>query len=218
MVVFRDLLAREMPWLWELRAFEEPFIWATTTYAEVEEEEKQDAELQEWRDRARYIMRTELPEVLDAWEAEVTEVLSRRRGFLEKGRTAALEKIVSVAPGEMPEGAWVDWHQVFVRIRREWGQLKGLRNRRRIWKDVEKLVERLDKYTREDDRDDDSSSSEDDDNEDEDRDEGAEEDGEDEDENEDDGNTDEAAGDGKDGVGKTQVTPGILLRLHLEER
>ncbi|RAK74662.1 F-box protein [Aspergillus fijiensis CBS 313.89] len=44
------------------------------------------------------------------------------------------------------ERANTDWHRVFFRVKSQWVQLKGLRNRRRIWGDVEEIIRRIERY------------------------------------------------------------------------
>ncbi|KAJ5296360.1 uncharacterized protein N7443_007253 [Penicillium atrosanguineum] len=36
-----------------------------------------------------------------------------------------------------------DWHRLFTQIKRNWPKLKGLRNRKRIWEDVEAIIRRI---------------------------------------------------------------------------
>lgn len=42
-----------------------------------------------------------------------------------------------------------NWHQVYVQIKQNWDRLKGLRNRQRIWEDVEEVMRRIKKYEQE---------------------------------------------------------------------
>jgi hypothetical protein len=39
-----------------------------------------------------------------------------------------------------------NWHQVYTQIKANWGRLKGLQNRQRIWEDVEEIIRRIRKY------------------------------------------------------------------------
>ena len=36
-----------------------------------------------------------------------------------------------------------NWYQLYTDVRRNWGQLKGLQNRKRIWEDVEEIIARI---------------------------------------------------------------------------
>lgn len=42
----------------------------------------------------------------------------------------------------------MNWHQVYTQIKYNWGRLNGLRNRKRIWEDVEGVTWRIQKYER----------------------------------------------------------------------
>ena len=39
-----------------------------------------------------------------------------------------------------------DWHQLYCKVKFCWKNLKGLQNRKRIWRDVEEIVKRVQKY------------------------------------------------------------------------
>ena len=45
----------------------------------------------------------------------------------------------------MPVGMF-DWHRLYCIVKFGWIGLKGLRNRKRIWKEVEEIVRRIGKY------------------------------------------------------------------------
>ena len=45
--------------------------------------------------------------------------------------------------------ASVDWYEWYCKWKSDWGDLKGLRNRRRIWRDVEEIVSRIEKFRKE---------------------------------------------------------------------
>ena len=47
------------------------------------------------------------------------------------------------------EVAGTDWWRLYRMVKFCWSELKGLRNRRRIWKDVEEIVRRIGVYRRE---------------------------------------------------------------------
>ena len=44
---------------------------------------------------------------------------------------------------EMMTGDIADWHQLYSAIKFDWVGLKGLQNRKRIWKDAEEIVRRI---------------------------------------------------------------------------
>jgi len=42
--------------------------------------------------------------------------------------------------------AEIDWYHLYRQVKSCWGNLKGLMNRKRIWKDVEEIVRRIERY------------------------------------------------------------------------
>ncbi|KAL1602680.1 hypothetical protein SLS60_006098 [Paraconiothyrium brasiliense] len=141
-LLWRDLLLREMPYLWEVWSDDLPFIWATTTWEDAVHHEQTEGEWRAWLYERREIIKSDLPEILDAWEADVQRLLSQRvNDFLAKGRVDAMEKMVTRLPASR-----TNWYEVYVGITRNWKDLKGLQNRRRIWKDIGAIVEKLNKY------------------------------------------------------------------------
>jgi hypothetical protein len=143
-LIWRDLLLKEMPYLWEVWSDDLPFIWATTKFEDVVEHGKLAEEVGTWYARTAAIIKEELPESFDAWEKDVQVLLSQRDdNFLEKGRADALTRLVTGLPASK-----TNWYKVYTEITRNWKDLKGLQNRKRIWKDIGVIVGKLDKYTK----------------------------------------------------------------------
>ncbi|KAF1950717.1 hypothetical protein CC80DRAFT_426304 [Byssothecium circinans] len=141
-LLWRDLLLTEMPWLWEVWSDDVPYIWATTTYTAVVEHEQTGKELQDWLEKSRAVIKEEMPDIFNEWDTDVRKVLSKRVGYLEAGRAEALRTMVTGLPV-----AKTNWYRLYTDIVRNWGDLKGLWNRERIWRDVGEIVRKLDKYT-----------------------------------------------------------------------
>jgi hypothetical protein len=125
--VWYKLVRKEMPWLWE--AWEEsecihnPSPWTILTTADI--------------------------------KCVVTARSAYARALAEDSYTQLdAEKAAEsrfVLPIIIPEQvklprATTDWHRVFMQIRLNWDKLKGLRNRQRIWVDVEEIVRRIQKF------------------------------------------------------------------------
>jgi hypothetical protein len=140
--LWRDLLLTEMPWLWEVWSDEAPYIWAITTHGVVVAHEKTEEEIQVWHNHARTVIKQEMPEIFDYWDADVQQMLSKRVGVLEAARADALSKMVTGLPVTN-----TNWYKLYTDITRNWKDLKGLQNRKRIWSDIERIVRRLEKYT-----------------------------------------------------------------------
>lgn len=43
------------------------------------------------------------------------------------------------------EGAKVDWHDLYCKMKVCWMGLKGLKNRKRIWEDIEEILRRIER-------------------------------------------------------------------------
>ncbi|KAL2831471.1 hypothetical protein BDW59DRAFT_169731 [Aspergillus cavernicola] len=119
--VWYRLVREEMPWLWEvLDESETPHIpspWTTMTANEVRFQE-------ETREQYSRQLRDEYnppDKIID---------------YLLPLPSAPLD------PMKLPR-ANKNWHRVYTQIKRNWGMLKGLRNRRRIWEDIEEIIRRI---------------------------------------------------------------------------
>jgi hypothetical protein len=49
---------------------------------------------------------------------------------------------------DLPVGN-TDWHRLYKMVKFCWQNLKGLHNRKRIWKDISEVITRMEKYRRE---------------------------------------------------------------------
>ncbi|KAL3458757.1 hypothetical protein BJX64DRAFT_212746 [Aspergillus heterothallicus] len=126
--IWYRLIRDEMPWLWEAwdeREMEHtPSFWTTLTANEIKY-------VDDVRKRYAKVLTDD-----DAY-GPVTDVvdylLPRPRASVEQPRLPRAD---------------TDWHRVYAEIKTNWHQLKGLRNRQRIWEDVEEIMRRIDKYDR----------------------------------------------------------------------
>lgn len=122
--VWRRLVQEEMPWLWESwHSSEEvhvPSFWTTVTANDLmlfkEERERYSAQLNDV-----YSPTSKAVDFLLPFPKEVPNQLK-----LPRGNT--------------------NWHGIYTQIKKNWSSLKGLRNRQRIWEDVEEIIKRIEKY------------------------------------------------------------------------
>jgi hypothetical protein len=147
--LWRKLLQKEMPWLWEVWDTEEPHPWALVGTAarykkkqkEIEDREEELKTLQFCRE----ILKEEMPETLesDAWIEAEERLVSKPKlpDTLLAIQAEALENLVWALP---PENT--NWYEVYTLVTRHWKYLKGLQNRRRIWTDVGKITSKIRKY------------------------------------------------------------------------
>ena len=147
--LWRTLLQKEMPWLWEVWSTDEPHPWAlVATAARFKEKQKDIEDREEELESLRFyreVLREEMPETLesDAW-IEAEQHLAARPQIpdpLLACQAEALETLVCTLPAEN-----TNWYEVYTLITRHWKYLKGLQNRRRIWRDIGKITSKIRKY------------------------------------------------------------------------
>lgn len=143
---FQKLLNRQMPWLWE--AWPTPLkpdhpaysFWATVTAGEAVRK------LQHPRKEISYlndfvnIVGTEIPDL----KAMLEEALP---GAIQKaidGHQLESELDEDRKPFFLPPGR-TDYHLLYVLIKRHWKEMRGLRNRMRIWKQCRNILKQAEK-------------------------------------------------------------------------
>jgi len=137
--VFRHLLEEEMPFLWEVWNDDDPYFWATVSPEGLKEDAAAREKIREEGESIRAVITRDLPELNDTITEAVQEILDARPDPIMYHYTKALEKVVCGLPREN-----TNWYEVYVGIAR--ANLKGLRNRKRIWKDLEEIITRIKKY------------------------------------------------------------------------
>jgi hypothetical protein len=147
--VWRRLLQKELPWLWEVWSTDEPHPWALVATAARYKKKQKDVEDREEELEAmrfcREVLKEEMPETLesDAW-IEAERRLAARPQIpdpLHACKAEILKTLVCTLPVEN-----TNWYEVYTLITRHWKYLKGLQNRRRIWKDIGKITSKIRKY------------------------------------------------------------------------
>ncbi|KAE8356231.1 hypothetical protein BDV28DRAFT_127619 [Aspergillus coremiiformis] len=121
------LIREEMPWLWE--AWDEsecdhiPSIWTAATANEIQT-------IAKIRKRYAKVLKQEY-----------------QSGELDPQAMADMIPWPPTVPQQivLPRGR-TNWYEVYSGIIRNWNELKGLQNRRRIWDDVEEIITRIKKY------------------------------------------------------------------------
>lgn len=121
--VWYRLVRDEMPWLWE--AWDEgeiehtPSPWTMMTANEVK--------------------------LLLEQRKHYSEILAKERIPVNGMRDYLLPN-PSARPDVKLSRGNTNWHQVYVQIKQNWDRLKGLRNRQRIWDDVQEVMRRIKTY------------------------------------------------------------------------
>jgi len=139
---WRELLWKEMPWLWEIWDDVAPSTWATISVpalaAKQEEYENMEALLKE----RHAIIKEEMPEILDLW--------SHRHGTTVDKSYASVAGWSEIGDPITPQLVWhTNWCLLYYLIRTRWADLKGLQNRQRIWEDIQEILSRIERYREE---------------------------------------------------------------------
>lgn len=114
--LWRRLLAEEMPWLWELWTTDLPYFWATVTA----------------RDIIAHKIESEVPNPDGSFD-----IVDHTIDVAKRQAEWALPK---------PPLHGTNWYMLYTDIKRHWGEIKGLRNRKRIWNHLEKMMVDMDRY------------------------------------------------------------------------
>jgi hypothetical protein len=119
--LWRELIEKEMPWVWE--------VWTERPYP--------------------FISCTTRPE-LEAHDKAVKDRIQAAQGLGDEKKSKEMERIAR-EESRFRESRAVhhlsrlntDWHYLYCRLAREWKNIKGLRNRERIWESAEHIVRRI---------------------------------------------------------------------------
>ena len=126
-----------MPWLWEVWSDEKPSFWASVSITDIIAEKyvkpKFEAELQCYRN----VIKADMPEIFEEWCAA-------EPAFNEWAVTSR-DVYAGWTPIKLPRSQ-TNWYQLYRDITINWKDLKGLHNRRRIWKDIEEIISRIKKF------------------------------------------------------------------------
>ncbi|KAI9836032.1 MAG: hypothetical protein M1819_001643 [Sarea resinae] len=149
------ILRREMPWLWEIWSRDTPSVWATIRTAQKIQDllaldDAEAAQQREFRNQLqlyRDVIHEEMPDIYDAFRATEPayhDLVPPRTPSWPPPPPLHHAAAASPSPLELPRDR-TDWHKLFASLKRHGPEMKGLRNRRRIWKDVEEIVRRIEK-------------------------------------------------------------------------
>ena len=138
---WRPLVQEHMPWLWEVWDAGHPSsFWARTSVSTLVKEKMKREDSKNELNAQRAVIEEEMPEILEAWWQE---------HWVEDKPYGLCSPDFSLEPGP-PETALteesINWCMVYYRISNDWLDLPGLRNRQRIWRDIQEILNRIDKY------------------------------------------------------------------------
>lgn len=137
--LFRTLVLREMPWLWEVWSDEPPYLWATVPHAVLEEQENVRYDVGQECKNSLQVISEEMPELRTKWRDAMfrvlTDVAARPDVVAECHAEATRDLVISLPPEK------TNWYQLYTDITRNWDKLKALQNWRRIWGEIGAFVE-----------------------------------------------------------------------------
>jgi hypothetical protein len=145
--LWKRLLRKEMPWLWEVYDSTVPSTWASIAFpdlnAEIERIKQTAEELRELQAHYQEILTKEMPEICDEYYADNPWILENIENALPE---ALQHSIVALVRDEyiysLPQDR-TNWYEVYSLITKHWGDLKGLKNRKRIWEACEDIVRQI---------------------------------------------------------------------------
>jgi hypothetical protein len=105
-----------MPWLWEVWSDDPPYFWATVTEKDLKDHEKEGIDI-------------DMPNVLDM---DVRLVISH---------TIDVKEHLAHWTYPKPPRYRTNWFMLYRDIKNNWSNLKGLRNRKRIWEFQTQLLD-----------------------------------------------------------------------------
>lgn len=138
---FQKLINREMPWLWEAWPTEKNpdqlryALWATMSPAAADAKLQKGGEDVAAIEQYFSIVSEEMPEMKDMLE----ELLPYEIEAAEEAHRLELEEYEDRKPFFLPPQG-TNYFQLYTLITRHWADLKGLRNRKRIWKDCAMIL------------------------------------------------------------------------------
>jgi hypothetical protein len=147
---FRDLLRREMPFLWEIREATPPSLWAIHTAASMQECAIRPARLaaqlgreQEWYKK---VIQEEMPDVWETYRGDQPWLNKNPVLLEEETKAEMLRRYRESVPLVQFDPERMNWYKLYCGIVRGWDELKGLQNRKRIWEALEGIVEEVRVY------------------------------------------------------------------------
>ncbi|CAH0031818.1 unnamed protein product [Clonostachys rhizophaga] len=142
---YRNFILREYPWLWE--------IWCDYSYSIYARLESWELRLRDtnWENRKARLER----DIRSLQDAIISGVDSEQnlpkintlRDCIAKEEAEYKKSREPIPPQKLPsEPDEVDWFSLYCTLSHNFENLKGLRNRKRIWKDCEEIVRQIKKY------------------------------------------------------------------------
>jgi hypothetical protein len=141
--LFRSLTLREMPWLWEAWSNMEYSIWAHSKSSELRRRANQSHDRMTNIRGALDVLETEAREAQD--EAVNRAAISALQQIIAEDEEEARQKQIS-SRAPLRVAGKTDWYRLRCGLAKNSTNLLGLRNRCRIWKDCEEILDRIRRF------------------------------------------------------------------------
>jgi hypothetical protein len=144
---FQKLLSRECPWLWEARptganpSSARYAKWACFTAADMEQMTLRQQQELTMVEEYQEAVKKEVPEL----DQQILDEYERNIQILRDAHAVEWENIEDLEPFYLPPNK-TNYFKLYTLITRHWKGLRGLQNRKRIWKDCREILKRASKY------------------------------------------------------------------------
>ena len=132
---FHTRLRADMPWLTEMWDHTPRSKWCFLTRQELEEHDEADEALERELEHYRTVIEEAEPQMLADWIVAGNKVKIERLQQRQNDLKERVDKASLMLPRER-----TDWYMLYSEIVKRWRDLKGLRNRERLWGELEKLM------------------------------------------------------------------------------
>jgi hypothetical protein len=126
-----NLLREEMPWLWEIWSDDKPSFWSWASVNDLMAEKYLKPKLDEELRSYRSIIKDEMPEMYETWCAAEPP--------FDEWAVTSKSQYEAWTPFRLPRSQ-TNWYELYRDITVHWKELKGLQNRRRIWKGIQEII------------------------------------------------------------------------------
>lgn len=126
-----NLLSEEMPWLWEIWSDDVPTFWSWASVNDLMAEKYLKPKLDEELRSYRSVISDEMPEIYEEWCAA--------QPAFDEWAVTSKSQYDSLTWFKVPRSQ-TNWYEVYRGITVHWKDLKGLQNRRRIWKGIQEIL------------------------------------------------------------------------------
>lgn len=133
--LWEKLVLTEMPWLYEAWSSDpKPYYWVTADPIDLKEKQKAKKKFEEKIEHERDVIQDEMLSIFEEWMKEEPK--------FEWPESSERQELLELSPMRLPKYK-TNWYQLYRDITLNWGKLKGLQNRKRIWSDITQIMDAM---------------------------------------------------------------------------